>query len=168
MAEELLDRADVGAVLEQMGGEGVPEGVAGDALRGPSALRRLLHRALEHGGVQVVADELARLGIAGEAGGRKDPLPAPLAPRVRILPFQGVGERDPGIPLGQIAAMEVPHGLQMARQPFVDAPREGRDPLAPALALADHELSARRVDVLDAQPQALQEPQAGAVEQRGL
>ena len=38
MAEELLDRAQVGAVLEQMGGERVPERVRVDAApRGVSA-----------------------------------------------------------------------------------------------------------------------------------
>jgi hypothetical protein len=38
VAEELLDGADVGAVFQQVGGEGVAEGVAGGAL-GDAALR---------------------------------------------------------------------------------------------------------------------------------
>lgn len=33
VAEELLDGADVVAALEEVGGEGVAEGVAGDSLR---------------------------------------------------------------------------------------------------------------------------------------
>ena len=43
VAEELLDGADVVAGLEQVGGEGVAQGVAADSLGEPSGERRLTH-----------------------------------------------------------------------------------------------------------------------------
>ena len=63
VAQELLDGADVVTVLQEMGGEGVPEGVAtrrfGDA--GPP--HRTLHGPLENRFVQVVAAPLGSFPI---------------------------------------------------------------------------------------------------------
>ena len=43
--------------------------------------------------------------------------------------------------------------------------RQHRDAVLAALAVADQDLPVAEVDVLDAQPQALEQPQAGAVQQ---
>jgi hypothetical protein len=63
VAEELLDGADVGAVFEEVGGEGVAQGVAGGAAAGEGALDGwldgLLDGALEDLFVPVVAAALA-------------------------------------------------------------------------------------------------------------
>ncbi len=57
MTEEFLDGADVVAVLQKMGGEGVPEGVAGDSLLDAGYSGGFFDGALESGGFEVVAAE---------------------------------------------------------------------------------------------------------------
>lgn len=59
LAEQLLNGADIVAVLQKMGGEGVPDGVAD---RGPGDARATggrTHRLLRHGFVQVMPPHLA-------------------------------------------------------------------------------------------------------------
>ena len=55
VAEELLDGADVGAVLQEVGGEGVAEGVAGGSLRDARAAYGVTDCALHGGLVEVMA-----------------------------------------------------------------------------------------------------------------
>ena len=70
VAQERLDRAEVGAGFEQVGGEAVAEGVAARALRDARGLHRVtdgpLHRAL----VEVVEHAAPRGGVGGQ---RPDP-----------------------------------------------------------------------------------------------
>jgi len=61
MAEELVDGADVMAALEQVRGKGVPERMAGYPLVDSSLFRRIGHRALNDGLVQVMASLVARV-----------------------------------------------------------------------------------------------------------
>jgi hypothetical protein len=51
----------------------------------------ILHCALENGFVEMVAAPLAGEAIHIESGGRKDPLPRPFAPGMRVLPEEGSG-----------------------------------------------------------------------------
>ena len=76
VAEELLDSANVVAGLEEVGGEGVAEGVAAGRLGDFGGLAGRVEGTLEHGFVQVVAPQLAAR-VAVVARGRKDPLPGP-------------------------------------------------------------------------------------------
>jgi hypothetical protein len=52
--EQLLNGADVLAVFQQVCGERVAEGVGARPFRDPGLADGILHRALEHGLVQVV------------------------------------------------------------------------------------------------------------------
>lgn len=87
VAEELLDRADVVAGLEQVRGEAVAESVAGGSFCEARGLHRVAERALEDRLVEVVAAVLTGLRVAIGARRREDPLPGPLP--------GGVGELDP-------------------------------------------------------------------------
>jgi len=91
VAEEFLDGADVGAGFQEMGGEGVAEGVAGGGLEDFGAGDGVADKALEDGFVEVVASALtgARIGVGARGG--EDPLPAPLAACVEVLAVEGVG-----------------------------------------------------------------------------
>ena len=62
MAEELLDRADVAAVFEQVGSEGMAEGVACGALRDARREDGAAHGVLDDGLVQVVALASTQIG----------------------------------------------------------------------------------------------------------
>src|SRR5580765_3039580 len=71
VAEELLHRADVAAGLEQVRGEGMPQGVARGGLWDFGAPDSVLHGALEHGLVEVVAAALTGLPVHVDACGRE-------------------------------------------------------------------------------------------------
>src|SRR5882672_10468865 len=78
VAEELLDGPDVVAGLEEMGGEGVTEGVTGDAFGEAGTGGGELDGALEHGLVDVgAAPEMGRM-VKVKARGGEEPLPRPL------------------------------------------------------------------------------------------
>ncbi len=76
VAEELLDGAEVAAVLEEMGGEGVAKGMAGGPLRNSRREDGSAHGLLKDGLVQVVPAALSALLVSVEVCGGKDPLPA--------------------------------------------------------------------------------------------
>ena len=78
VTEELLDGSDVVAGLEEMGGEAVPEGVAGGGFRELGGPAGGMECALEDGFVEMVPSEFA-LGVAVVACGGEDPLPRPFA-----------------------------------------------------------------------------------------
>jgi hypothetical protein len=59
VAEELLDGADIGATGEKMGREGVAKGMAGGVLGDTCSADRGVHCALNDGGMEVVAQDLA-------------------------------------------------------------------------------------------------------------
>jgi len=77
VAEELLDRADVLPLLQQVGGKGVPEGVAAGRLADTRCLHRPSYRFLHQGGIQVVTPFLLGPGISPAVVLRKEPLSAP-------------------------------------------------------------------------------------------
>ncbi len=69
VAQELLNGPDVVAAPEQVGGEGVAEGVAGDALPDPRPAAGVAHGALDGGGEGVPAPTVPRrAGDGGETG----------------------------------------------------------------------------------------------------
>ena len=100
------DGADVVAGLEQVGGEAVPQGVAGDVLGDAGLEGRVADGSLEDGLVQVVSSGLAAGLVQVVAGRREDPLPRPLASGVRVLARQGVGGLDPAGVLGEVGLVQ--------------------------------------------------------------
>jgi len=58
-------------------------------------------------------------------------------------------------------------GLEVPREVGLGGGGEHRDPILVALAAADDDLVGGEVDVLDAEPAALEHPELGAVEQAG-
>jgi len=75
MAEHHLDRTQVSPVIEEVGGERVPECVRRDALVQASGERCAPDGALGPGFVEVVPTEVARPGVSREPGRREEPLP---------------------------------------------------------------------------------------------
>lgn len=69
VSEQFLDRADVVAIVEEVGGEGVSEGVTTRPLRDARPVHGVLHRALDRALVQVVAAPMAGLAVGVNAGG---------------------------------------------------------------------------------------------------
>ena len=89
--EELLHGADVVAVFQQVGGEGVAEGVGAGSLGDAGMPDRVSDRPLKDGLMEVVTAVLAGCPIDVDSGGREDPLPRPFAAGVRVLAGEGPG-----------------------------------------------------------------------------
>ena len=76
VAKELLDRPDVVAIFQQMGGERVAKRVTAYRFGDTRAQGRRLHRALKNRLVKVMAAALAGQPVDVDACCRKHPLPA--------------------------------------------------------------------------------------------
>lgn len=85
VAEEFLDGSNVGAGLEEVGGEGMPEGVASGLLGNAGAADGFADGSLEACFVEVVTMAGARLGVSIGAGRWEDPLPGPFLAGVLIF-----------------------------------------------------------------------------------
>ena len=105
MAEEFLDGANVLAGLEEVGGEGVAEGVAGDSFGEVEGFCGGADGALEDGFVEVVAAGLAGgLVEVGSCRG-EGPLPGPFFSGIGVLAGEGAGEFDPAGSLLEVFLM---------------------------------------------------------------
>ena len=163
VAEQLLDRPDVVAILKQVCRERVPERVAAGGLRDASALHGHAHGALEHGFVQMVAPTPAARGVGVEPRRREHPLPADLIGRPRVLALQGKRQFDAAGSVGEIAGVLGPHSLKLCGKRRHEPQRKHGHPIPGALAVAHHDLAALQIDVLHPQPAAFEQPQPGAV-----
>ena len=85
MAEELLDGADVGSAFEEMGGEGVPEGVAGGGFGDAGDADGLLDCSLENRLMKMMAAGVAGVPIDVETRCGEDPLPGPFGGSTWVL-----------------------------------------------------------------------------------
>jgi len=116
--------------------------------------------------VQVVAAELARAGVEGELSGGEEPLPGPCAGCRAELAVERVGERSAAVAGSEVAAVECAERMQMSLERRLERGGQSGQAIASALALAHAELVTAPVEILHTQPQALDEPQADAVERR--
>jgi len=92
VAEEFLDGANVVAVLQEVGGEAVAEGVGADALGDAGELGGFVNGFLHAVFVQMVAALRPTAGVGGEPVGGENVLPEPVAAGVGVFAFQGVGQ----------------------------------------------------------------------------
>src|SRR3989454_11676938 len=116
VTEQFLDCADVVTILEEVGGERVPERMAGRLLREPCLQDSLADRALDDGFMQMVPPTLARGRVDVQARGREHPLPRPLAPGVRILPAERPRQLDPARASGEVALVQRSRPLDVPRE----------------------------------------------------
>jgi hypothetical protein len=166
VAEELLDGADVVAVHQEVGGEGMAEGVAGrrlDEAGGPDGVVECL---LDAPVVEVMPPALPRPRIARQGRRREDVLPSPLGGSVGILPCQRVRQVDPSEASPQILLVLLLDLGQAVPQIRLERRRQHGHPVLGALAVPDGDLVVGEVDVLDAQAERFHQAHAGAVEER--
>ena len=123
-------------------------------------------RALKHGLVKMMAPSLARGAVDVEAGCREDPLPWPFVAGVWVLACEGPGQFDPAGAASQVGIMLVLRPLKMLDECWLDYCWEHGGAILRALAVTDDDLVRREVDILNSQTTALEEAQAGAIEQR--
>ena len=116
VAEDLLDGPDVIAAREQVGREGVPQGVDGRVLGDSHGLDGSAEGSLELSLVEMVPPDDPGARIPGPLGRRENVLPGPLGACSGILSGQGVREADDTVALGSISLMEALDGLEVLSQ----------------------------------------------------
>jgi len=156
--------ADVGARLQQVGGEAVAQGMGGDAPVDARSRHRPLDRALQALFIQVVAAHDVTVRIGRERGRGKHPEPAPRRADLRVLGLQCIRHLHAAA-LGQAIALPKCTRRQHLRAQVVgQRAREHHHAVLVAFGLANDDGAAVEIDVLGAQPQRLHQAHAGAIE----
>ncbi len=166
VAKQLLDGADVVAVFQEVGGEGVAEGVAGGPLGDTGFLDGVADGALHDRFVMMVAAALAGIERHVGPGGREDPLPGPFAAGVGVFAAEGVGEFDPAAAARQVVFVLAVDAFEVASQGILHGGGQHGDAVLLPFAVPDEQLVGAEVDVFGPQAQGFEQAQAGAVEQR--
>ena len=119
--------------------------------------------ALDDALVEVVAAALGGRLVDVDAARREDPLPGPVAVGVRVLAGEGVGQGDEAGGAGEVISVLGADALEVGAQGLGQAAGQDGDAVLAALAVVHGELEAEEVHVLDPEPAALEQAQAGAV-----
>ena len=163
VAEEFLDGADIVAVFDEVGREGVAKGVAAYPFGDAGFEDGLVDGALEDRFVHMVAALGAGLGVAPAALLREHPLPGPFGSAVGVFKEEGFGEGNPAESVGEIAVMDLLDGPEMFAERRLEGFGEHRRSILRAFSAADHDLVTIEIDVLNAEVQAFTEAETGAV-----
>jgi len=167
VSQQFLDGANVGAVGQQMSGEGVAEGVAGGMLLNARLLNGVLHSALDGGVGAVMAANGVSARVFGQLRGGEDVLPAPLGRGVGILFRQGVGQIHAVHVVGPVFFKLDLDLAEVAPERVVEAVGEDRRSIFAAFAVAHEEATAAEVQVFDAEAERFGEAQATSVQKMG-
>jgi hypothetical protein len=135
----------------------VDSGLAGSGVDG----------ALQHRFMEVKALRRAKARVPADPRRRKNPLPSPLPIGVWVLLRQCVRELHASQTLFQITLVDPADAIQMDRERLLDCTWKHGDAVLVALALPNQDLVAMELDILDAQGQALHQPQARPIEDHG-
>ncbi len=165
MAEQLLDGADVVAALEQVGGEAVAQRVAARPLGEPRLAHRARHRALNRRLVEVMAALDAGGLLAVARGGREDPLPGPRTRRARKLPCERIRKRHRSEAALEVAFMKCAGAFVLEAERSFERDRKRRHAVLAPLAVADADLVRGEVEILHAQRERFEQPQARPIEE---
>lgn len=165
VAEKLLNGADVVAVLQQMGGERVAEGMAGGALCDVALADSLANRLLDGRRVQVVAYFFPRF-LPYALTRWKDVLPTPVAGCLWELPGERIGEARPTVPGIEIPPVDSAHLLQVVKERGLELFRKHGQPALPPLSVVHGYLTVIEVEVFHPEAEALVQPQSGTVEKQ--
>ena len=165
MPQQRLHGANVAATPEQLGGEGVPEGMTAGGLVHARAPQRLLDRFLDGADMNVMTHDLAIL-VRAQAGGRKQPLPFERARRVRVLAAQGKRQADRRL-IERLPALPGIEDTLLALEQTADQ-RGGQQGCAvfATFAVMDGDHLPVEVEIFHPQPGRLDHPEPGAVHQR--
>jgi len=167
VAEEFLNGADVVAVLEEVGGEGVAKGVGGDVFLDPGLEGGGADGFLKQGGVGVVAHGLFGVGVDGEGQGGEEVLPGGFAGGVGVFAGEGIGEPDLAESISQVGLVDALDGFDLPAQVGDEGGGQDGGAVVFAFSVADEDLAVAEVDVFDAQAHTFHQAQAAAVEELG-
>ncbi len=167
MAEEFLDSADVVAVLEEVGGETMAEGVGGDGFLEACGFGSGANGFLEDAFVYVVAHGFGGGGVHREGDGGEEVLPGKFLGSVGVFPGQGIGQVDFAESVCEVGLVDTLDDLDLGLEGRDEGIREDGDAVVFAFAIADEDGVVAKINVFDAQAETFHEAQAGAVEELG-
>lgn len=162
MSEQFLHGPDVVAVIQQMSGETIAQGATTSEFVQPHYLGRFSDRFLRAALSQVMATCETGAGICGEVAGWEDVLPAPSA---GILIFEIGGQIDGAVAFFEILLVDSVDAPDVFLERLDEAIGKHCDVVVQAFASAHGDLTVAKVEVNDPQAQALDQPEAGAVQQ---
>ncbi len=165
VAEEFLDDADVVALDEEVGGEGVAEGVAGDAGVEAGELGGDGDGFLEDGFVEMVAAELVGFEVQVVAVGGEEPLPGPGLAGGGGFSVEGEWEFYPAGTALEILLVLFSYLLDVGSEGSVEGGGQDGETVLAAFAVTNGDLSGFEVEVFDAELEAFEEAKTRAVEQ---
>jgi hypothetical protein len=116
VAEQLLNRSDVGALLQKARGELMAEGVAGCQFADPRCLHGCTHGALQKARIQMVSSLDVLPWIPPASALRKQPLPAPFPGRIPVFSLKGMEQLHSATAGSEIGLMHTPHALHVPFQ----------------------------------------------------
>ena len=137
MAQQLLDRADIVAGLEEVSREAVAQGVRTNWLGNPGRPCRVVDGALGNRLVEMKPLRRAEARVGADLRRREDPLPASLAIGVRVLPRQGIRKLNAAESRFQVAIVKAAYTVEVRSEVLFDGAREHGDAILVALALSN-------------------------------
>jgi hypothetical protein len=165
MAEKFLDGADIVTGFQQMGGEGMAQGVAADGFLDASLAGGATDLLLQAGFVHVVAAEDAAARIPRQSIRRENVLPLPLERGAGVFPFQGVGKEDGAEAAGKVGVVNAADPFELFPERRDEQFGKHGDAVLGALAVADDDPMQIEIQVFDPQTVDFHQAQAAAVEQ---
>ena len=163
--QQLLHRADVMTVLEQMRREAVPKGVRTRRLRHARRTHGLGHGLLDLGLVRVKPSRRPVPRIATHPARREHELPFPVGGRARILPVERLRHRRRSLATRDVSLVLAAHLLEMRPQAVHDDPWQRHHAVLPPLALPHRDLPPLEIEVLDPKGETLLDSQPRPVHQ---
>ena len=165
MAQQLLDGANVGAGLEQVGCEAMAQRVGRGPSADPCSGHGVFHGALNGPLENVVPSLFAGVWVDVITLGGKHILPGPFDAGLGVLAGQCAWQVDAGVVRGQVDVVPPAALIQQVGQRLDQAVGQHGHAVLVALAAAHDDAPAFQVQVFDSQAQALHQPQAGTVQQ---
>ena len=136
------------------------EGVAGGPLGDSGFLDGVADGALHHCLVMMVAAALAGVERDIGPGRREDPLPGPFAAGVGVFAAKGARELDPAAAACQVVLVLAVDTLEVAAQGVLHGDGDHGDAVLLPFAVPDEKLVGAEVEVLGAQAESFEQPQA--------
>jgi len=139
--------------------------MAADSLVDPGIADGLFDRSVNHRVVEMVSANDSGSGIGPAGARREDILPSPIDCGLGVFTGEGGRHVDAAETIGQILLMEVPDPVEVVLEALsAGAWQQGYSVFA-TLAVTDRDCAESEVDILDAEPEALEDPHPSAIEQ---
>ena len=164
VAEQLLNRANIVASLQQMRSKGMAQYVWGTRFNNTRSLGRKRHRFLHRNLAQVMPVKFASPRVYRSTAARENPLPAPRLGSIWILCVQRTRQPDVAETHGQVTLVQCPRPGHLLLKRQDQILRQDRNPVLGTFAVPNQDLPPLELDVFDAQPQSLSQSHASAVQ----